>query len=64
MMFMMPMPPTISEIEAIAPRTMLKIVRVRCSCLRSNSGTDTSKSTTVLCRRASIRCVMSATPGT
>ena len=34
MMFMIPMPPTISEIDAIAPSTMLKIVLVRCSCLQ------------------------------
>ena len=48
MMFMMPMPPTISEIDAMAPSTKLKIVRVRCSCLSSGSGTVTSKSITVL----------------
>ena len=64
MMFMMPMPPTISEIEAMAPSTTLKIVLVRCSCLSSSSGTVISKSITVLCRRASMRCVTSATPGT
>ena len=32
MMFMMPMPPTMSEIDAIAPSTTLKIVLVCCSC--------------------------------
>ena len=64
MMFMIPMPPTISEMDAIAPSTTLKIVLVRCSCLSSSSGTVISKSTTVLCRRASIRRVISATAGT
>ena len=64
MMFMMPMPPTISEMEAMAPSTTLKIVRVRCSCLSSSSGTVISKSTTPLCRRASRRRITSATCGT
>ena len=39
MMFMMPMPPTISEIDAIAPSTTLKMSFVCCSCLSSSSGT-------------------------
>ena len=64
MMFMMPMPPTSSEMDAIAPSTTLKIVLVRCSWRSSSSGTVISKSTTVLCRRASIRCATSATPRT
>ena len=36
----MPIPPTISEIDAMAPSTMLKIVLVRCSCFSSSSGID------------------------
>ena len=48
MMFMMPMPPTRSEIDAIAPSTTLKIALVRCSWCSSCSGTVTSKSTTEL----------------
>ncbi len=64
MMFMIPMPPTTSEIEAIAPRTTLKIVLVRCSCRSSSSGTVISKSITPLCRRASIRWSTVAVPGT
>ena len=61
MMFMMPMPPTTSEIDAIAPSTTLKIVFVRCSCLSSSSGTVISKSVTSLCRRWSMRRTTSAT---
>ncbi len=38
MMFMIPIPPTTSEIDAIAPSTMLKIVFVRCSCLQQQLG--------------------------
>ena len=38
MMFMIPMPPTMSEIDAMAPSTMLKIVFVRCSCLQQQLG--------------------------
>ena len=64
MMFMIPIPPTMSEIEAMAPRTTLKIVLVRCSCLRSISGTVISKSIMALCRRCSIRCSTDATAGT
>ena len=63
-MFMIPMPPTTSEIEAIAPRTTLKIVLVRSSWRRRSSGTVISKSMTPLCRRASIRWSTEATPGT
>ena len=44
--FIIPMPPTISEMEAMAPRTMLKISLVRCSCFRRSSGTFISKSST------------------
>src|SRR6266581_2037307 len=55
MMFMIPMPPTTSEIDAMAPSTTLKMVLVRCSCFSSSSGTVISKSTTELCRRASIQ---------
>jgi hypothetical protein len=61
MMFMIPIPPTTSEIDAMAPSTMLKIVFVRCSCLSSSSGTLISKSVTSLCRRWSIRRTTSAT---
>jgi hypothetical protein len=61
---MMPIPPTISEIDAIAPSTTLKIVFVRCSCLRRSSGTVISKSVTSLCRRWSARRITSATAGT
>jgi len=42
MMFMMPMPPTMREIAAIDPRTMLKILFVRSFCWRSSRGTTTS----------------------
>jgi hypothetical protein len=61
MMFMIPIPPTTSEIDAIAPSTMLKIVFVRCSCLSSSSGTLISKSVTSLWRRWSMRRTTSAT---
>ena len=61
---MMPMPPTTSEIDAIAPSTTLKIVFVRCSCFSSSSGTVISKSVTSLCRRCSMRRTTSATAGT
>ncbi len=64
MMFMMPMPPTSREIDAIAPSTTLKIALVRCSWRNSASGIAISKSTTELCRRVSIRRTTSATPGT
>jgi len=39
MIFIIPIPPTINEIDAIAPRTILKILLVLCSCSKSNSGT-------------------------
>jgi hypothetical protein len=51
-------------VASIAPRTKLKIVLVRRSCLRSSSGTVTSKSITVLCRRSSIFRSTVATEGT
>jgi hypothetical protein len=46
MIFIMPMPPTSKLIPAIAPRTILKMSRVRCSCFSSSSGTRISKSST------------------
>ena len=39
MMFMMPIPPTRSEMPAIAPRTIEKVRFVASACLRSWSGT-------------------------
>ena len=42
MMFMMPMPPTNSEMAAMEPRTMLKICLVRSARLRSSRGTTIS----------------------
>ena len=38
-MFIMPIPPTMSEILAITPNTILKMSFVRCSCLSNSSGT-------------------------
>ena len=64
MMFMIPMPPTMSEMAAIAASTTLKIVFVRCSCFNRSSGTLISKSMTALWRRVSIRRSTSATPVT
>ena len=51
MMFMIPIPPTTSEIDAMAPRTMLKIDLVVAPACSSSSGTLISKSVTSLCRR-------------
>ncbi len=39
MMFMMPMPPTSSEMAAMLPSTMLKICFVRSACRSSSTGT-------------------------
>lgn len=50
MMFMMPMPPTRSEMAAMEPRTMLNIFCVCSDCLRSWSGTVSLKSWTLWVR--------------
>ena len=42
MTFMIPMPPTSSEMPAMLPRTMLKIRLLSRACARSSSGTMTS----------------------
>ena len=44
MMFMMPMPPTSSEIDAMATITTSKMRRVRCCSASSSAGTTTVKS--------------------
>ena len=44
MMFMMPMPPTSSEIDASATITISKTRCVRCCCARSSAGTTSEKS--------------------
>ena len=62
-MFMIPIQPTIREILAIAPSTILNISFVLCCCLSSNSGTVISKSFTPECLlsiillRTSVVCV-------
>ncbi len=47
MMFMMPMPPTTSEIAAIRPRNTMNISCVVRACSNSSSGTITAKSGSV-----------------
>ena len=49
MMFMMPMPPTSSEIEAIATITISNSRFVRCCCASSSAGMMTLKSLAPRC---------------
>ena len=49
MMFMMPMPPTSSEIDAIATITISKMRCVRRCCASSSAGTTMLKSPRFLC---------------
>ncbi len=51
MMFMMPIPPTSSEMPAMAPMTMLKMRWVFCRCFSRASGMVMLKSLTMLWRR-------------
>ena len=53
MMFMMPMPPTSSEIDAMATMTTWKIRRVRCCSASSSAGTSTLKSPAPRCAASS-----------